>query len=365
MKIGLLGGSFDPIHDGHLLIARTAKKVLNLDEVWFIPVLNNPFKDRQMASGEDRVKMIELACRKEATFKVCDIELKGDPAHKSFTYHTLTSLKEQYPDEQFYYLIGDDQTCQFDQWYQAQAISEMVQLVCFARVGYETCNENIQQFQMKRIDYEPIKASSTAIRNGKLKHVDKKVIEYFTLHGLYLDGIIATRMSEKRFIHTTSMAGLAVEIAQANGLDSLKAYVAGMLHDVAKEMDDKKAEKIMKKHYSEYLKMPRAVWHQWLSAYVAQHEFHIHDQEILQAIIHHTTGSTDMSPLDMCIYVADKYDRSRGFDSSQEIALCKTNLLEGFKQSLLDFYTFSKKKNRPIDPVFFDIYQKYVEGKNG
>jgi nicotinate-nucleotide adenylyltransferase len=72
-----------------------------------------------------------------------------------------------------------------------------------------------------------------------------------------------------------------------------------------------------------------------------------------------------MSRLDMCIYCADKYDRSRGYDSSKEIELCKKDIREGFKQSLEDFYTFSKKKNRPIDPIFFDVYKTYVEDNNG
>lgn len=365
MKIGLLGGSFDPIHDGHVLIAKTVKKALDLDEVWFIPVLNNPFKDRQMASGKDRIAMIELAISKEKGMKVCDIELHKDPAIKSYTYNTLCELKELYPDDEFYYIIGDDQVLKFDRWYEAQKISSMVQLVCMARKGYETSKENQKQFNMLNIEYEPIKASSTAVRVGNFKHVNKKVIEYFTSHGLYLESIVETYMSKKRFIHTKSMASLAVEIAKANDIDPLKAYVAGMLHDVAKEMEPKKAKKIMEKYYASHLDKPEAVWHQWLSSYVAKKTFHLKDKEILQAIENHTTASTNMSKLDMCIYCADKYDRSRGFDSSKEIEACKADITEGFKMALKDFYTFSKKKNRPIDPIFFEIYNVYVEENNG
>ena len=365
MKIGLLGGSFDPIHDGHVLIASTVKTALNLDEVWFIPVLNNPFKDRQMASGEHRIKMIELATRKDKQMKVCDIELKGDPSVKSYTYHTMLQLTQMHPNDEFYYIIGADQVEKFDHWYEAKKLSEIVQMVGLGRKGYETNKDNIKAFNMLEVDYEPIKASSTAVREGNFKHVDKKVIEYFTSNGLYLESIVATYMSKKRFIHTTSMASLAVEIAQANDIDPLKAYVAGMLHDVAKEMDSKKARKIMEKHFPEHIHMPEVVWHQWLSSYVAKKTFKIKDQEILQAIINHTTASCDMSRLDMCIYCADKYDRSRGYDSSKEIELCKKDIREGFKQSLEDFYTFSKKKNRPIDPIFFDVYKTYVEDNNG
>ena len=365
MKIGLLGGSFDPIHDGHVLIAKTVKDVLKLDEVWFIPVLNNPFKDRGMASGEHRIKMIEIATRKDDSMKVCDIELKGDPTVKSYTYHTLLKLKDLYKEHDFYYIIGADQVEKFHLWYEAIKISELVQLVCLGRKGYKSSPENIDQYDMLEISYDPIKASSTAVREGNFKHIDKKVIEYFTMNGLYLDGIVSTYMSEKRFIHTKSMAQLAKEIAIANDLDPLKAYVAGMLHDIAKEMDHKKAEKIMNKYYPDYIHYPEVVWHQWLSCYVSKKVFHIKDKEILQAIENHTTASTNMSKLDMCIYCADKYDRSRGYDSSKQIELCKKDIVEGFKESLKDFYLFSQKKKRDIDPIFFEIYKKYVEEKNG
>ena len=90
------------------------------------------------------------------------------------------------------------------------------------------------------------------------------------------------------------------------------------------------------------------------------------DKEILQAITNHTTASSKMSLLDMCIYCADKYDPGRGYDSSREIALCKKDICEGFKQSLIDFVAFSKQKNRTIDPIFNEVYETYVkEDRNG
>lgn len=77
-------------------------------------------------------------------------------------------------------------------------------------------------------------------------------------------------MSLKRYRHTVSMAHLAKEIALANNLDGRKAYVAGMLHDIAKEMPHDEAVVIMQKNYPDYLNKPEAVWHQWLSEYVAK-----------------------------------------------------------------------------------------------
>lgn len=363
-KIGLLGGSFDPVHKGHIQIAKYSLKKLKLDELWFIPVLNNPFKERQMASGEDRCEMLKYAISDEPRFKICDVELKGNPELKSFTYYTLLYLTDHYPDTHFYYIIGDDQVNAFDHWYEAEKISKLVSLVCFGRKGYTPNEKNIKKFHMERLDMKPIKASSTAVRAGDFSQVDPKVIQYFTMHGLYLKDIVKSYMSEKRYVHTCSMAQLAVDIAKANQLDPLKAYVAGMLHDIAKEMPAKKAEKLMQKYYPEYINKPQAIWHQWLSAYIAKTIFYLDDKEILQAITNHTTGSSEMSLLDMCIYCADKYDPSRGFDSSQEIALCKKDIREGFKQSLIDFVTFSKQKNREIDPIFNEVYNTYVKEDN-
>ena len=159
------------------------------------------------------------------------------------------------------------------------------------------------------------------------------------------------------------MAKLAKEIAKSNGIDETKAYVAGMLHDIAKEMPHDEALVLMKKYFPDYLNKPEAIWHQWLSQYVAQIEFLVDDQEILQAIRHHTTASINMSKLDMCIYEADKYDPSRDYDSSKEIELCKQDVVAGFKSCLQDFYDFSTKKGRKIDECFYGIYDKYVKGE--
>ena len=361
MRIGLFGGSFDPIHYGHLHIANCAINTLKLDELWFIPVLNNPFKNEKTASANECESMIQLAIAHEPRFKICDIELKADPYTKSYTYHTLLKLHQLYPDDEFYYLIGDDQANAFNRWYQADKLPELATFVCFPRTGYSLASKNIETYSMLRIECDPMEVSSSAIREGNFNHAIPDVVQYFTMKGLYLNSIVKRYMSSKRYQHTCSMAKIAIDIAKSNHLDETKAYVAGMLHDIAKEMDEKQATTIMEHDYSEHLNTPRAVWHQWLSAYLAKTVFYIDDQEILQAITNHTTANVPMSSLDKCIYCADKYDPFRGFDSSKEIALCKENLDEGFKQSLIDFVNFSKKKHRSIDPCFDKVYKEYVK----
>lgn len=360
MKIGVVGGTFDPIHEGHLRIGKTALEALALDEVWYMPVNHNPFTKHCVASGQQRVDMLRLALKPYDTMNVCDYELKLPSEVINYTFDTMSALKERHPNDTFYYVIGADQVNAFDRWYKAKELSTMVQLVALRRKGYDLDEKNIKKYCMHVLDLEPLKVSSTEIKQGhKLKYVAPDVLSYITAHGLYLDTMIQNYMSSKRYQHSLSVASVAQDIASANGLDAKKAYIAGMLHDIGKEIPEKKARKLMEQYYPEHLDASVPVWHQWLSCYLAKKDFKCDDLEVLQAIEHHTTASTSMSLLDMCIYVADKYEPLRGFDSTEMLERAKEDIQEAFIASLSDFYNFSKKKNRPIDDVFFDIYNKY------
>lgn len=114
-KIGILGGSFDPIHQGHLNIALNAQKEFGLDEVWFIPAGHSPNKDESgMTPAEMRAEMVALAIESYPTFRLSRIEI--DAAETSYTYLTLTKLTELYPDKQFFFIMGADSLDYFDKW---------------------------------------------------------------------------------------------------------------------------------------------------------------------------------------------------------------------------------------------------------
>lgn len=362
MKIGLLGGSFDPIHKGHIEIAKSALKELSLDSFYFIPTKNNPWKDNQSASSENRKEMIEIAIENEPKMKVSTIELDSEGSQKNYTIDTIHALKKKYPDDHFYFLMGMDQASAYDQWKDAKEISELVQLVAFNRGGYSSFHPNLDTFHFIKINNIEITASSTQIKEGHLEMLDSHVLRYISKHGLYLETMIKGRMKKKRYQHTLSVAALTKEFCQCNGLNPMQGYIAGMMHDVAKEMPHQEAQELMKEHFPSHLDQPEPIWHQWLSRYVCENEFLIEDKEILKAIEDHTTASTSMSLLGMCLYCADKLDPLRGYDSSSQIMLCKHDIEAGFRNCLTDFYEFSTKKHRPIDPCFFEVYDKYVKG---
>lgn len=357
-KIGLLGGTFDPIHLGHINNATLAYKQLELDEVWLVPVLNNPFNKNIIASPQQRIEMINLAIKDYPYISLCDIELKASPEKKSYTIDTIRHLKSLYPFD-FYFIIGYDQVVNFNMWKSASDLASEVQLVAIQRLGYEK-SFNIDKYNMIELLCTPNDISSTNIRLGKCLEVNPNVMNYMVMNSIYTKTMIQPYMSKKRYLHTLSVALLAYDFAKSNHVEPNKAYIAGLFHDIAKEMNQEEMIKIMKVHFPQFLHYSQAVMHQWVSAFIAKEVFKIKDKEILQAIENHTTGSINMSKLDMCVYCADKYDPTRGFDSSKEISKCKENIVEGFKYALTDFYEFSKKNNRKIDKIFYDIYNKYV-----
>lgn len=361
LKIGVFGGSFDPIHRSHIRVIEAAIQQLQLDKILVMPTANNPWKDSTGATKEQRLEMLKIALQRYEKVEICRYEIDQDSDEKNYTIDTLKHLKSLYPDDKLYFIMGMDQASLFHKWKEAKQISKLVTLAVFERIGYQV-NDNLSKYDFVKLDLIASDDASNQIRNGKLHALTPEVLKYIVNNGIYLETIIKTKMSKKRYLHTVSMAKLAKEIAKSNGLDETKAYVAGMLHDIAKEMPHDEAKALMEQYYPDYLDKPEPIWHQWLSMYVAKNEYLIDDIEILQAIRHHTTGSLEMSKLDMCIYEADKYDPSRDYDSSAEIALCKKDVVAGFKSCLKDFYDFSTKKGRKIDGCFFEIYDKYVKG---
>ncbi len=359
-RIGLFGGSFDPIHKGHIDIAKEALKQLRLDEIQFIPTKHNPWKIQTNTTTENRIQMIQIALSDIPNMNINTIELNRSDNEKNYTIDTLRLLKEKNPHIQYYYIMGMDQAILFHKWKAAKEISEIVQLVTFQRGGYDQKQDNIEKYHFIVLENVPIYASSSEIRNGHIEMLDPKVLQYITRNGLYLEGIVSIKMKEKRWKHTCSVANLAREIAEANHLNAQQAYIAGMFHDIAKEMKYDESLKIMQEHFPEYVDKPVAIWHQWVSRYVSEYEYLIEDEVVLQAIEDHTTASIHISPIGKCVYVADKLDPLRGYDSSKQIEICKQDIHEGFRNSLIDFYEFSKKKGRSIDECFYEIYDHFI-----
>ena len=197
-KTGILGGTFNPIHIGHLMLAQNALEYCKLDKVLIMPSGCSYFKDPDtVVSTEHRVKMTALAIEGNPRFELSTIE--ADRSGNSYTYETLEILCDQENDTQFYYIIGADTLFSMETWKRPEDIFSRCSVVCARRDGMDEdaltdkAEELKNRFDAKVIlmDLPEVPVSSTAIREllGKgmsLKYyLDDKVIKYIGDNGLY------------------------------------------------------------------------------------------------------------------------------------------------------------------------------------
>lgn len=132
MKTGVFGGTFNPVHKGHIMLAEYCMDSVGLDRIIMIPTAVPPHKiSNNLASENDRLNMCKLACRGKENFFVSDIEIKRQG--KSYTYETLTQLKEIYPDDHLYTIMGADMFLTLDRWKNPEIIFEKSSIITIPR----------------------------------------------------------------------------------------------------------------------------------------------------------------------------------------------------------------------------------------
>lgn len=199
LKIGILGGSFDPIHLGHIGLARDALICANLDKVVFIPAKLQPFKlGKKMTGGEDRLNMLKMALMNYEGFEISTYEL--DSENISYTYLTLRALKEMYGNyARLYFITGTDAFLKIDKWKNSDELLTGYSFIVGTRPGYrdEELNSFIKNIESNygteiiKINNEEIDVSSTEIRNAIFNgdslrdYIPEEVERYIIQNGLY------------------------------------------------------------------------------------------------------------------------------------------------------------------------------------
>ena len=197
MRIGLMGGTFRPIHYGHLIIAENAREQLHLDEVWFIPNHSSPFKvSEHTDDADDRIKMVELAIQNHPYFKINTLEIERSGI--SYSYQTLEWLHEHYPEHEFFFIMGGDSLEKFETWYYPEIICQYATLAVAIRNDNDMDQlkkyaKNYQSFGAKIVFLETpnFSVSSSELRDriaqGKTVRyqLPDAVIEYIRTHHLY------------------------------------------------------------------------------------------------------------------------------------------------------------------------------------
>ena len=167
MKIGILGGTFNPIHIGHLILAEEAREKLKLDKVIFVPAYLPPHKDNsEIASADARLAMVRLAIRGNSYFFASDIEIKRDGL--SYTIDTLREFKIRYPQDELFFIIGSDLLKYLDDWKDLGEIIKMVRFITATRPGYplEKIPTHISTIPIRAVDISGF-GIREAIREGR------------------------------------------------------------------------------------------------------------------------------------------------------------------------------------------------------
>lgn len=142
--IAIFGGSFDPIHKGHIMVAKAIVKNKLADTVWFMPSYLTPGKEKQISKWEDRIKMLKLAVGDAKWAKISDFEIKEKCV--SYTYLTIRKLKEKYPKQDFSLAMGSDSFKSFPTWENSDEIAQSVNIIVYPREGYQISKSILKKY---------------------------------------------------------------------------------------------------------------------------------------------------------------------------------------------------------------------------
>jgi nicotinate-nucleotide adenylyltransferase len=187
MKIGILGGTFNPVHIGHLILAEEAREKLYLDKIIFVPAYLPPHKeDIDIAPAAKRLEMLKLAIKGNKYFSVSDIETKRNG--RSYTIDTIRSFKEAYPEDELYFIIGSDLLRYLDEWKDLSQIIQMVKFIAATRPGYalEKIPAYISTLPIRAVDISGFEIRQAIKQRKSFRYlVPEVVFNYINKKGIY------------------------------------------------------------------------------------------------------------------------------------------------------------------------------------
>ena len=388
-RIGIYGGTFNPIHNTHIEIAKAAQSQFSLDKIIFLVAGTPPHKNTaEETSDMNRLTMVRLGISDYPLFSVDDREIYRQG--KSYSYKTFLEYSKEYPNDELFFIMGSDSLINFKNWVNPDLISSLATVLVAPRLGDDIEKIELALHECKNIfdgdffliDYKANDVSSSQIREDVMQsrdiksRVKKNVYEYILNHNLYsrfnydynfilqLEQEMKKELKPARYTHTIGVANMAYSLAIRWDYPPLKAMVAGMLHDSAKCISDEKRISICKKHNIpisdiEY-KYPHLL-HGKVGAFFCSSKYGIFDQQIAHSIEVHTTGCTNMNLLDKIIFVADYIEPSRNKQprldviratAFNDLDLCVYLILE-------DSVSYLNENPEMVDPTTISCYEYY------
>lgn len=369
MKIGIYGGTFNPPHLGHITAARAVFELLGLDQLLVIPAGLPPHKTMPDGSptSAQRLEMTRLAAEQldlGERVKVLNMELRREG--RSFTSDTLAQLKDQYPNDELWLLMGTDMFLTLQTWHEPEKILQLAGIAAFGRTEEDT--EELFSIQRDYLcEVYPqariftltipgvVDVSSTELREKLAKGeggnlLAPAVYGYILRQGLYNTGadlkhlpldqlrpVALSYLKHKRIPHVLGTEQEAIRLAQRYGADVEKARVAALLHDCTKKLSMEEQLALCEKYgiqLDELEQKALKLLHSKTGAAIAKDVFGV-DEEIYSAIWYHTTGHANMTRLEKIIYLADYIEPSRDFPGVDELrSVCYEDLDRGLLKGL-------------------------------
>lgn len=351
MKLAILGGSFNPIHQGHLYLADTVLSELGYERVLLIPAFISPFKrDAEAAPAEDRLDMILASIPADPRLGADDAELLRGGV--SFTIDTVSDIIERYrPEGKPGLIIGDDLVQGFSGWKSAGELAASVDIIIAQRTGgnealaffpYPARILTNSVFPVSSAEIRRRIASKEAWRSlvppGVRRIIEKKGLygyqaDFFTGDGradappgeedppdwaliAAVEDAARAELETSRFLHSRNTALMAGDLARRYGLDPKAAYLAGISHDLGKALDGKTVRALAEKRgpIPPYGLEKPGLLHGRAAAVLLRERFGVHNEDVIEAVDLHTTGTADGTcpgKLAMVLFVADKLEFSR------------------------------------------------------
>ena len=360
-KIIVFGSMFDPIHQGHEGIINFCLQQLNFDYVILLPALiKYDYKPGKHVSIKHRINMLRLLYGKNPRILISTHEANNKNANK--TFETLKYYANKYPSCELSFALGSDCGLEFHTWKQAEAIVNNFQIYCFIRDTDHLKSKFNSNFNVIK-DYDIINVASSDIKQGqKWNLISAPVLKYIHDFQLYYHDILKYILSPERYDHSLSVSKEAAKLCRLyTDISPIKAKIAGLMHDVAKELPYDVAKKQMLDNYPENLSQHPAIWHQYLSKNFLSKKLLYQENDVLNAISSHTSPAFPMSKLTKILFCADKISADRTYKGVGELRKKIYQDFDlGFQAILHTHFQFLKMKNISFSASEKEIIKKYL-----
>ena len=375
MRIGIFGGSFDPVHIEHVNVAESAVETLRLDKLFIMPAFAPPHKkDKILSPDEERLAMCRLAFSTVKNTEVSDYEIKRGGT--SYTYLTCKDFHEKYQDSELFFIVGTDMLRDFPSWKNPDEILSYATLAVCARDEEHGWLEKEKQVFFNRfhknfqtLTYEGKAVSSTMLRTLAAAgeplspYVPQSVEAYIREKGLYEIPFVKDALAfEKpnRRAHSIRVALTATERAAKLKIPERKALAAALFHDCAKNIAENSP---LLAGFTPPCGVPGSVWHQYAGEFLARTRYGVTDEDVLNAICYHTSGRPNMSPLEELIFLADMVEPERDYDVVEKIRSLYyegENLHKCMEVALKETLLHLQKKGAPVYALTREAYEFYI-----